>query len=87
MSSIDPHRPTDSGAPQRPARVAEPPIAPGHPADPLIAQPTLAGDPAPVRNATEARQGAPAGRVRYVLTIGIVVVALGFLVVYLLTKP
>ncbi len=34
-----------------------------------------------MRNATEARQGAPAGRVRYVLTIGIVVVALGFLVV------
>ncbi len=34
MSSVDPHRPTDSGAPRRPALVTEPLIAPGHPADP-----------------------------------------------------
>lgn len=42
---------------------------------------------APVRNPTEARQGRPLGRMRLVLAIGIVGVAVAFLLAYLATRP
>ncbi|BBE72836.1 hypothetical protein [Oharaeibacter diazotrophicus] len=45
-------------------------------------------DPAaPVRNPTEARQGTPLGRMRLVLAIGIVGVAVAFLIAYWATRP
>lgn len=42
---------------------------------------------APVRNPTEARQAAPAGRVRWVLLIGIAAVIVAFFFAYLGTRP
>lgn len=45
-------------------------------------------DPAAtVRNPTEARQGTPLGRMRLVLAIGVVGVAVAFLIAYLATRP
>lgn len=40
-----------------------------------------------LKNPTEARQAAPAGRVRWVLIIGIAAVAVAFLLAYLGTRP
>lgn len=47
----------------------------------------LTGDAATVRNATEVRQAAPAGRVRWVLLLGIVFVVIAFIAAYLGTRP
>lgn len=58
------------------------------PRRPTTHQPTHApGEPAPVRNPTEARQGAPAGRMRWVLVIGMVAVSIAFVLAYLGTAP
>lgn len=49
--------------------------------------PGASDGPTPVRNPTEARQGATPGRVRYVLVIGVVLVIVAFFFSYLGTRP
>lgn len=55
--------------------------------DPIPSSDRAGPDRAPIRNPTEARQGAPAGRVRYVLVIGMVCVIIAFLLAYFGTRP
>lgn len=44
-------------------------------------------EPAVVRNPTEASQGAPAGRVRWVVILGLLLAVIGYIVVYFATRP
>lgn len=45
------------------------------------------GDPSPQVNPTEARGGAPANRVRWVLIVGIPLVIIGFILAYVGSTP
>jgi hypothetical protein len=92
--SFEPNRPTPTG-PRGLNGAGEPdPLSPRHPgtpagaagpADPTLVTPST--ERPEIVNPTEARQGAPAGRVRWVLVVGLVCVVIAFALAYLGTRP
>lgn len=97
--TYEPNRPTPPTGPRvlngtgepDPVPVRRPgtPAGAAGPADPTLVSPAVGFDSArpEVVNPTEARQAAPAGRVRWVLIVGIVCVAIAFAIAYMATRP
>ena len=98
--TYEPNRPTPPTGPRVLNGAGDPdPVSPRHPgtpagaagpADPTVISPSIGradGSRPEVINPTEARQAAPAGRVRWVLIVGIVCVAIAFALAYMATRP
>jgi hypothetical protein len=95
--TYEPNRPNPPTGPRVLNGAGEPdPVSPRHPgtpagpagpADPTLVSPAVDGSRPEIVNPTEARQGSPAGRVRWVLIVGLVCVVIAFALAYMATRP